>query len=46
MINLVEVGHGSFNFFKGDHLQKSLGNPGLDGVKTSKKNIFLILKFN
>ena len=31
MNNLVEGGHGFFNFFKGGHLQKSLGNPGLKG---------------
>ena len=27
MSNLVEGGHGFFYFFKGGHLQKSLGNP-------------------
>ena len=25
--NLLEEGNGFFNFFKGGHLQKSLGNP-------------------
>ena len=29
MSNLVEGGHGFFNFFKGGHLQKSLGNSAL-----------------
>ena len=27
MSNFVEGGHDIFNFFKGGHLQKSLGNP-------------------
>ena len=31
MSNLVGGDHDFFNFFKGGHLQKSLGNPGLDG---------------
>ena len=28
--NLFEGGYGFLNFFKGGHLQKSLGNPSLD----------------
>ena len=34
MSNLVEGGHGFFNFFKGGHVQKSLGNPALERSKT------------
>ena len=31
--NLVEGGHGFFNFFKGGHLQKSLGNSDVGFIK-------------
>ena len=33
MSNVVEGGNGFFNFFKGGHLQKSLGNPVLNDYK-------------
>ena len=33
MNNLVEGGHGFFNFFKGGHLQKRLENPNLNQGK-------------
>ena len=42
MSNLAEGGHGFFNFFKGGHLQKRLGNPGLQRLKVD--NVYLKLK--
>ena len=38
--NLVAGGHGCFYFFKGSHLPKSLGNPGLN----SKVKVMPLIK--
>ena len=42
MSNLVEGGHGFFNFFKGGHLRKSLDNPALES-HTNPANIIQVL---
>ena len=42
MSNFVEGGHDFFNFFKGGHLLKSLGNPGVNTLILKKKQVFII----
>ena len=44
MSNLVEWGHGFYNFFERGHLQKSLGNPAQKILKLLARLIINIYK--